>query len=136
MASYPPPPPPPPPGYGPPGYGPPGYGPPPGYGYGPTRSTHGKAVAALVCGIGAFVVSCPFVAIAAVILGPQARREIAADPARYEGDGLAKAGQILGWVNIGLWVVGIIIVIIAVVLGVAFGGSSSTTYESLAGLAA
>ena len=49
-----------PPPYGPPPYGPPGYGPPPGYypqhGYGPRPATgNGKAVAALVLGIGSII---------------------------------------------------------------------------------
>lgn len=131
MASYPPPPPP---GYGPPpspqGYGPPpGYGP-PGYGYPPTRTTNGKAIAALVCSLCAFVV-CPLIAIAAVILAPQAKREIAADPQRYDGMGLAKAGQIIGWIGIGY----LVVVILAIVAIVAFGGTSSTSsYESLSAL--
>lgn len=121
MASYPPPPPP-----------PQGFGPPPGQGgYGPTRSTHGKAIAALICGIASFVV-CPLTAIAAVILGPQAKREIAAEPNRYEGEGLAKAGQILGWVCIGLYLLGGLLVI--VILAVAAGTSSTTEFESLASL--
>ncbi len=121
MASYPPPP---------PGYG----GPPPGSygGFPPTRSTNGKAIAALVCGICAFVV-CPLTAIAAVVLGPQAKREIAAQPDRFDGAGMALAGQILGWVMVGLIVVGIGLVILLIALG-AFA-TSSTDYESLAAIA-
>jgi len=121
VASYPPPP-------------PPGYGsPPPGSygGYGPTRTTHGKAIAALICGIAAFAV-CPLTAIAAVILAPQAKREISAEPDRYDGVGLAQAGQILGWINIGLWAVGIVLLIALVAIGA--GSSSTSSYESLAPL--
>lgn len=125
MASYPPPPP----GYGPP---PPGYGPPPGPGYGPTRSTHGKAIAALICGIAGFFV-CPLTAIAAVILGPQAKREIAAEPHRYEGEGLAKAGQIIGWVCLGFYL--LLALIFVVILVVAAGTSSTSEFGSLASLA-
>lgn len=123
MSSYPPPPPPPP-GYGPPPGGP--YG-----GYGPGRSTNGKAIAALVCGIAAFVV-CPLTAIAAVILGPQAKREIEAQPDRYDGTGMAKAGQILGWVAIALMAVGLVFFILAIV----FAASTDSSFESLAPLAA
>ena len=119
MASYPPPPPP-------PGYGPPGsYG-----GFGPTRSTNGKAIAALICGICAFVV-CPLTGIAAVILGPQAKREIAAQPDRYEGQGMAQAGLILGWIAVALMVVSTLVIIVAIVIA----AGTSTTTETLAALA-
>ena len=143
MASLPPPPPgyggPPPPGYGgpppPPGYGPPpsGYGgPPPGYGgYGPMRTTNGKAIASLVCGIVAFTV-CPLTAIAAVILAPLAKREIAAEPQRYDGGGMATAGMILGWIMVGLMVA---FVLLMLVLGLTGNlDDSSTDYDSLAAL--
>jgi hypothetical protein len=127
VASYPPPPPP---GSGgqPPGYGPPGgqYG-----GYGPTRSTNGKAIAALICGIAAFVV-CPLTAIAAVILGPQAKREIAAQPDRYDGAGMAQAGVILGWVALALSIVGTILFVLLII--VAANSDSTTSFESLAAL--
>ena len=131
MASYPPPPP----GYGgppPPSYGgpPPGYGPPPG-GYQPMRSTNGKAIAALICGICAFVV-CPLTVIAAVILGSQAKREIAASPDRYEGAGMAQAGQILGWISVGLMVVGALALLVGIII--AATTSSTTDYSSLAAL--
>ncbi len=126
MASYPPPP---------PGYGgpppPPGYGPPPGsYGGYPSRTTNGKAIAALICGICGFVV-CPLTAVAAVILAPQAKREIAAQPDLYEGTGLAQAGQILGWIMVGLMVATVLFVIIAIVIGAAT--STSTSLGALAG---
>ena len=111
MASYPPPPPP---GYGGP---PPGYGPPGGYGgYPPSRSTNGKAIAALICGICAFVV-CPLMGIAAVILGPQAKREIAAQPDLQEGTGMAQAGQILGWIAVGLMIAFVLFIIVAIIIG-------------------
>lgn len=122
MSSFPPPPPPP--GYGPP----PAYGPPPGA-YGPMRTTHGKAIAALVCGICAFVV-CPLTSIAAVILAPLAKREIAADPARYDGAGMALAGQILGWISIALMVLFAGFLILLGLLG-----AYDEDFESLAALA-
>ena len=120
MASYPPPP-------------PPNYGPPPGSGgYGPTRSTHGKAIASLICGICAFVV-CPLIGIAAVILGPQAKREIAAQPDRYDGQGMAQAGTILGWISVALMVLGLLATIVIIIIAAAADPSSD--FESLAALA-
>jgi hypothetical protein len=77
---------------------------------------------------------CPLTAIAAVILGPQARREIAAQPDRYEGDGLAKAGTIIGWVGIGFMVLTVLLIIVLVIVGVSTDSSSTTT--SLAALRA
>ncbi len=118
MSSYPPPP-------------PPGYGSPPGPFYGPTRSTNGKAIAALVCGIAGFVV-CPLIAVVAVILGPQAKREIAAEPDRYEGEGLAKAGQIIGWICLALTAVATLGVIVIIIIAAAT--ESNTSFESLASL--
>jgi hypothetical protein len=84
----------------------------------------------LICGIAAFAV-CPLTAIAAVILGPQAKREIEANPGQYEGVGLAKAGQILGWINIALWVLLILLFIVIAIVG----ASTSSTSESLGALA-
>lgn len=95
------------------------------------RSTNGKAIAALICGICAFVV-CPLTAIAAVILAPQAKREIAAQPDRYDGAGMAQAGQILGWIAIGLSVVGGLIFLVAIII--AASTSSSSDFSSLAAL--
>lgn len=66
----------------------------------PASVTNGKAVASLVFGAVALFVPIPFVlGIIAIVLGNTARREIAADP-RQEGDGLAIAGIILGWVDV------------------------------------
>jgi len=134
VSSYPPPPPPPP-GYGPPpggpygGYGPPPGGPYGGYGgYGPTRSTNGKAIAALICGIASLVTCFLPVGIAAVILGPMAKREIAAQPDRYDGAGMALAGQILGWVAVAIMVMFVVFIILAIILD----SSSTSSFESLA----
>jgi hypothetical protein len=73
-----------------------GYGPPPGYGYpyAPARKTNGNAIASLVCGICAFVV-CPLVAIAGLVTGVRARRQIRESNGAEEGDGLALAGLIV-----------------------------------------
>lgn len=90
-------PPPPPPGQ----YGG-GYGPPPGSG--PTST---KAVWALVLGIlGLPLALCcsvlGLVGIASILLGRSARREIAASGGSQRGEGMAKAGYILGWVDVVL----------------------------------
>lgn len=111
----------PPPGWGatPPGYQP-GY---PPYGY-PARQTESTAVVALVLGIASFVV-CPVVpAIAAIVVAGNARQKIAASGGWLEGEGMAKAGQILGWINIGLWTVMILVYILIAIVAVSAGAAA------------
>jgi hypothetical protein len=80
-------------------------------------------VAALVCGIASFVV-CPVLpAVAAVILAPGAKRKIRESGGRLDGEGMATAGQVLGWINIGLAAFLVIILVI-----VAASGTSTTGY--------
>ncbi len=135
--SYTPPPPPPeqggpgdgsgatPPGYGtpsPPGYGPPpGTGPGQGQGYGmPKNST--KAVVALVTGIISPILGfcCAFfglVGIAAVVLGRQAQKEIATSGGMITGEGMAKAGVVLGIIGAAIAVVMTILNIVLLTSG-------------------
>jgi len=83
-----------------------------------TGRTEGSAVAALILGI-LGITTCPLIlSIPAVIVGNQARAKIRLDPT-LEGDSLARAGVVLGWVGIGLATVGIAIGILALVASVA-----------------
>ena len=85
----------------------------PQWGGGPpgNRDTNGKAITSLVLGIGGFLV-CPIVlSVAAIVIGGQARNEIRSSQGRQTGEGMAKAGVILGWVSLALsaiFVIGII----------------------------
>jgi hypothetical protein len=63
--------------------------------YGATPVQHPQVVAALVTGL-LGVLMCPFVGIAAIVLGSKARREIDSDPQRYTGRAMATAGFVLG----------------------------------------
>lgn len=64
--------------------------------------TSGLAVASLVFGILGWTLL-PFVgSIVAVVLGHIARNEVRQSPAAVEGDGLAVAGLVLGYIAIGL----------------------------------
>ena len=95
------------------------------------RSTNGKAIGSLICGIVAYTV-CPLTAIAAVILAPMAKREIAAEPQKYDGAAMATAGMILGWIMVGLMVA---LALLLLVLGLTGNlDDSSTEYDSLAAL--
>ena len=82
-----------------------------------TPRTSGTAVASLVFGILSWVML-PFIgALLAVVLGHSARGEIRrAPPGTIEGDGMAVAGLILGWVHLALF-----IAIVAIVF-LFFGG--------------
>jgi hypothetical protein len=107
---------PPPPGAAPPGSG---YGytpPPPGTpGYG-ARKTNTLAVVSLVLGIAQFVI-CPVIgAIGAIITGHIAQGQIKRSQGVESGRGMARAGTILGYVGLALFVLAIVAG--AVVLGV------------------
>jgi hypothetical protein len=116
----------PPPGYTvPPGYvSPPGYVPPPGYApppysmpgmvqplyVSPTPPTNGLAVAALVCGILGICGGAP--SIAAIICGHLSLSQIKESNGTQSGDGMARAGLIMGYVGLGLWVILIVAYIV------------------------
>jgi hypothetical protein len=67
--------------------------------------TSGTAIASLIFGVLSWVVL-PFIgAILAVVFGHSARKEISrAPPGTIEGDGMAIAGLILGWIHLGLFI--------------------------------
>jgi hypothetical protein len=119
---------PPPPGYDPGAYPPAGYDPVaypaqypgyPPYGYPSPRPTNGMAVAAMVCSLTGLLTF--FSAPVGAILGHVARRQIR--ERGEEGDGMALAGIIVGWVITGLGVLGCGLYILFMVA--LFGTSSS-----------
>ena len=65
------------------------------------------AIASLVAGILGFTVFPIVATIVAIITGYMARKETRSVPPTAGGDGLATAGIIMGYVQIGLFVVGI-----------------------------
>ncbi|MDG2526684.1 DUF4190 domain-containing protein [Stenotrophomonas sp. HITSZ_GD] len=72
------------------------------------RQTSTLAIISLIAGILGWTVL-PFLgSLTAIITGHMARGEIRREPARYEGDGLALAGLILGWVNVAIWILGVL----------------------------
>jgi hypothetical protein len=78
-----------------------------GGGYAPRR-TEGSAIASLVLGIAGLVI-CPLVcSILAIIFGNQAKGKIAADPS-LEGESMAKAGIVLGWIGVALTILWIVV---------------------------
>lgn len=99
-----------------PGYGQqqPNWGSPPASGVPPTN---GKAVGALVASILGFFCGVGF--IVGLILGYSARNEIRASGGRQSGDGAATAAIVIGWVGVGLTVLGVILVSLFFVAAVA-----------------
>lgn len=88
----------------------------------PKRS--GLAIASLICGITAWTVLPIFLtAIAAVITGHMAKKEISAGGGTITGNGMATAGLILGYVNIVLFIV--------VIIGISFLMINSTSINSI-----
>lgn len=81
----------------PPGQG--GYPPPGPYGYQPPRRTNSMAVAAMVVSLAALV-TCPLVGAVGIYLGNRARQQIRSTG--EDGDGMAQAGVIVGWIGLGL----------------------------------
>lgn len=82
----------------------------------PGRRTEGSAVAALILGI-LGVISCPLIlSIPAIIVGNQAQQKIRQDPS-LDGEGMARAGVILGWVGVGIAAIAILAGIFLVAAG-------------------
>ena len=94
---------------------------PPNYPPGYTQQTSSLAVISLIAGIASYFIVPVIGAIAAVITGNMAKKEIRQSAGRYSGMGMAKWGVILGWINIVFGLLGGCFVLL-VVLGV-FGVS-------------
>ena len=78
----------------------------------PVRQTNSLAVVSLVCGILGWTLL-PFLGrIVAIVCGHMARSEIRRNPQTQEGDGLAVAGLVLGYLVIALSVLAVVAVIL------------------------
>jgi Domain of unknown function (DUF4190) len=110
--------------YGQPGataeYGPPGVPATAQYGYAQSPPKNDLAVWSLVTGILSFVF-CPFLlGIAAIITGIMSRK--AADQGLANNRGMGTAGLILGWINVALVLVGVVLFVILLGAGLLSGG--------------
>lgn len=84
--------------------------------------TNSLAVVSLVFGILAFICLPGLGALVAVICGHSARSEIRRAPAgSVEGDGMALAGLILGWLQIGFMILLLCVVALVFFGALAFG---------------
>lgn len=75
-----------------------------------TPTNNGLAIAALVCGLASFA-TC-ITAIPAVILGHMARKQIRESGGTQQGDGMALAGLIIGYIFIVLLIAYIIFIVV------------------------
>lgn len=83
---------------------------------GAPKKDSGLAIASLVCGIAAWIIFPVVSAIAAVITGHLAKKEIRASNGTMGGDGMALAGLLMGYIQLGLFVLAIIIITVLVLV--------------------
>lgn len=81
-------------------------------GYAPTTGTNGLAIASLVCSLVGFS-ACGVPAIAGIILGHVARKQIRESGGRQTGEGLALAGLIVGYLLVSFVIFVIFAVLVA-----------------------
>ncbi len=86
------------------------------------------ALISLVAGILGFTLF-PFIAsIVAIWAGYEARKETRATPPRASGDGMATAGIIMGWIQIGLTVVSVCCLALYLIVMVGWVGSEAGAF--------
>jgi hypothetical protein len=90
------------------------------------RRTNTLAVVSLVLGVAAFIMALPLLgSVGAIVAGHLARAQIRASHGTEEGDGMAVAGLVLGYVSLVPAIIAIVIALLIVagvgILGVAAG---------------
>lgn len=80
----------------------------------PARTTSSMALISLIAGLLGLTFFPLIGSIVAVITGPMAKKEIRENPTTLEGEGMATAGLALGWIGIGLSVIGFLCVALAI----------------------
>ena len=73
----------------------------------PAPSTSGAAIVSLIASISAFFIFPIIGSIVGIIAGNSAKNDIRSRPYQVTGEGLAQAGIIIGWIGLGLAVLGI-----------------------------
>ncbi len=102
---------------------------PPQY-YAPVPQNSTMAIVSLISGIAAWVIL-PFLgAIAAVITGHMAKKEIRESNGMKTGNGLATAGLILGYAQLAITVCSVCVIILLAVLAPATGSVFSNIIEN------
>jgi hypothetical protein len=93
----------------------------------PGTPASGKAVAALVLGIGGLTFCPVILSVFALVLGYQARAEIDRSGGRLIGRGQATTGIVLGWIGVAIFVLFLGLVILGLAVG---SGDVSTELSS------
>jgi len=85
--------------------------------YYPAEQNHSLAIVSLILGILGLTQFLPVVGpIGAIIAGKMAQKEIRDRPDLYKGENLARAGILTGWIGIGLFALGLVLVILGLLL--------------------
>jgi len=92
--------------------------------YGVQLPTSTLAVVSMIAGITGFTIFPAIGTIVALIPGYAARKETRAVPPQASGDGLATAGIIMGWVQVGLTIIGICVAAAFLLFGIGIAGWS------------
>ncbi|MFZ3071446.1 MAG: DUF4190 domain-containing protein [Anaerolineaceae bacterium] len=79
------------------------------------QTTSPWAIVSLVSGIASYIILPILGAVIAVITGYVAKNEIKRSNGQIGGDGMATAGLVLGWVNLALGIIAVVLVILLVV---------------------
>lgn len=85
----------------------------------PSRPSSGLAIGSLISSILGLTFLPTIGSIVGLVLGYMARRQIEESMDRMGGEGMAKAGIIIGWIGVGLAVLGVCLVVVFFVF---FGG--------------
>ncbi|MBN2046970.1 MAG: DUF4190 domain-containing protein [Anaerolineaceae bacterium] len=80
------------------------------------------AILSLVCGLLSYSFMPVLAAILAIVFGHTAKSEIRRSPEQLEGSGLATAGLILGYLQVGLIVVAACVIGLIVLGAISFAG--------------
>jgi len=86
------------------------------------QQTNSLAIVSLVAGIVSYFLLPLIGAVAAIITGGIAKRQIRESAGRMKGKGMANWGLILGWVNIGIGLV-VVCLIVLVITGIIGAGA-------------
>lgn len=92
------------------------------------RGTNGMAIGALICGLAGIFIAPVVASIVGIILGHLARKKI--QETGEEGDGMALAGLITGYIGAGLWILGCGGYLVIVFIFIGASAASSSSYDS------
>jgi thiol:disulfide interchange protein len=110
--------------------------------YQPAPPSSSKAIISMISSIAGLVLGLSFLCafmpcslplfgiggIVGLILGRQAQAEIAASGGTLGGEGMAQAGIIMGWINVGFAALALLLIVLAVVGVVGLGILSEMNY--------